>query len=241
MDLCISILIIVFDVAQGEYSVLTVFFSCIQLSDLIYPAFWCMKSFLVGSIFSYVNGNKRISVPIIILEIIFLYKVGCVWEAICIIGNLVYLTNQFQNNMFKRVMGKWYVHLLIILFVFIAIKRPECNETFLIDGICSYLIILLIEHNAILNKLLNNKLISVIGKYSMGVYLLHVLIYTKIGSFLFDLVTISKWYNFVFVLVFCVIVTLVLSYPLCKFIDYIALKISNILIKGIEEIKVYTV
>lgn len=115
MDLCISILIIVFDVAQGEYSVLTVFFSCIQLSDLIYPTFWCMKSILVGSIFSYVNGNKRISVPIIILEVIFLYKVGCV------------------------------------------------------------------------------------------------------------------------------IVTLVLSYPLCKFIDYIALKISNILIKGIEEIKVYTV
>jgi len=55
----------------------------------IFGAFWCMKSFLFGSIISYINGKYRLSfLPVFIMTAVFALT-NNTWIAICLMGNML--------------------------------------------------------------------------------------------------------------------------------------------------------
>lgn len=237
MDLCISSLMILVGTTMN-HSYADALISSLKLGDDIFLTFWCMKAFFFGSLISYFNGNKNVPYYVIIFEIALLYFIGCTWESICLMGNLLYLVINTSSNLLNKIKRNPMIQLLTFIVVFFVIKRPESLLTYFIDGICSFLLIVIVSSNNLICHLFSNKITSTLGKQCMGVFLLHVLTYSSIGTALFGILGENLSFKYCFILAFlvCFIVAYIFSYPLMFFINKTSLVISSFVMKTIRDI-----
>ena len=77
----------------------------------------------------------------------------------------------------------------VLAFVFLALKFSafgiawqESEAVYLIYGFCSFLLLAVFTANQRICSLLSNRTLAYLGKSSMGIYLLHPVVYEIIGS-----------------------------------------------------------
>ena len=77
--------------------------------------------------------------------------------------------------------------ILLCLVLFVIIKREESPLTYLIDGISAALFVMVVEKSKSMQSILEKvSFISIMGKYTMSIYLLHNFFYLTLGYWLFS-------------------------------------------------------
>ena len=168
-----------FALAPYQVSIADVFRSSVFLKDTIIKHWWSMIPFLIGSFVCYINGRYHVQLRDIAVEILICIYIGQIWVAICLMGNVMYIL--LQNEKITNILCLKRTRIIILAAIFVLIKRPENNTTFLIDGICmSAFMMMLCTWNG-LQKVFNHKIWTGFNKYYMGVYMVHELIYASAG------------------------------------------------------------
>ncbi len=175
----------VFQIASTPFNLRYFLAVSVSLGDGIFSTFWCMRSFLAASCIAYLNGKYHVSAKIILLEILLLFLGIWDWTAICLLGSLAW--NLLRNERISAIMSKWYVKVVLLFFVFIAIKRPEDQVTYYLDGLSAMIFLMVTECSRTMRAILNKpKGMKYLGKYTMTLFLLHPSIFHLIGTSLFS-------------------------------------------------------
>lgn len=199
-----------------------ILFTSIKIGSQIFPTFWCMKSFFWGSVMSYINGKYTHSLSAIFAQILMLMFTHNTWIAICLLGNVLYriADQNIAHNTFQKNMSKPVVQIILILIAFSIIKRPESDLTFFIDGISSVLILAIISYNPKVQKVLCNDVFSYFGKHSMGIFLLHPVLYDRTGRLIFSIWPDTK-ITFLVAFIASVSITVLASILVVRLINYV--------------------
>ncbi len=188
----------------------------ILLDDGIFPTYWCIQAFFFASVISYINGQHGWSYIAVILEIIAFYYVGETWIAICLIGNLIALIMRDDKKLIYRAFSNPFVQIIMLVFVFFIIKRPESRTTFMIDGICSLMIIMILCTSKPLGRALSIKPLAYVGRHSMGLYIMHPIVSRLLGAYLIEDLFAGMNQHAAFILSFavCAVAVIAVSIPL---------------------------
>ena len=194
-------------------SVRQVLITSVKLGDDIFPTFWCIIPFLLGSVLSRINGlvNDRTGTGVILplIEIAVLVWLDQQWVAICLMGNIAALIE--SNEKLMKPFLKRAVRILIYLIAFFAIKQPSADIRYLVDGVAVLLVIPALSGSSVLTKVLDCRALASPGKNTMAIYLIHVVIYHIIGDRVIDASASPSSFLLSFVVSWAVIV--LLSYP----------------------------
>jgi len=200
-----------------RYSVLRVLFESLTLNDNIFPTYWCIPAFFAASVISYLNGKAQIKTFGILLEIAVFYKLGCIWIAICLMGNLV---ARYQNNPSPDILKTRIIRVILWIVLFFAVKRPENNITDMINGVCCMVRVMLIMRGSIVQRVLDNRVLSALGQRSMAIYILHPLCYSVMAPTLFKLFSFMQYdLRFAVTMLICFGAIVLASFPTMVFIN----------------------
>lgn len=179
-NLLIYILSSIGIISREEYTLSYVLSASFKIDHSIYPLFWVMRRFLYGSIICFINGklfDKKYFPLVLAFEItsLFLYKQK-IWIIICILGSVVNYLNQFTK--IRELLKNKKVIIFVLIIIIIAIRRYESELTYLIDGICSFMLIMVISNNESLKKRIETlKIPDFFTKSYLGLFLVHPLVY----------------------------------------------------------------
>ena len=204
----------------------------------IFPAFWCMKSFLAGSIISYINGKYRLSFLPVFFMTVILALTKNTWIAICLMGNMLYLLTTLTegDRRIQRWIRDYRVQCIFLIIVFFAIKRPESETAYLIDGVCAVLFLAVVDTNRHICSLFSNPTLAYLGKSSMGVYLMHTIVYDTVALWLGVSPDGSIWL-FMAGLVLSVCIAVALSIVVVKCINACANCLYQVVVKLCSPLK----
>ena len=189
----------------------------LTLGDGIFSTFWCIRPFFVASLLSKLNSKAEAGLFIVAIEMHIMFLLtGDVWISICLMGNLVAIAmlNRKILSIFSCVSVRWTAYIA----VFFLIKRPESLLTYVIDGICASLLILVLSESRYIRKILEWKPLSAQGKNTMAMYLIHVVVYRLVGMTA-GLDSDSSALLFVIILIVSWLLVVVLSFPLTNLLD----------------------
>lgn len=215
-----------------QYSFTDILNVSLSLGDTIFATFWCIPAFFRASLLSYANGRAKDSSVIIILEILILCKLGLTWEGICLMGNLV---ARYKFNPHPDILKYKIVRIMCWIVLFFAIKRTESITTYLIYGISCTIMIILIMRGTIVQKILNNKFMALLGKQAMAIYIIHPLTYVLVGPLLFDLFSFLPYgWGFLLSLLSCFVIIVLISFPIMWVINTLTERIILLYDKVID-------
>ena len=193
--------------------------SSFLLKSDILGRLWCMRPFLFGSILCFINGKYKAGFIEVLLQAVILIIIGDVWTAICLFGNIMEII--LQDPRVAAVLNPINQGIILLLCL-AAINRPESNVTFIIDGICAMIFIIIVANNRLLQTVFNNPFLSGIGKYYLGIYMLHPLIYETLGKWILNQwLTLPYKIRFLTSYLLCLIIIVLLSIPFTVFVNYI--------------------
>ena len=208
----------------------TVGLESLQLGRKLFVTFWCMLPFFCSSVLAYINGRAKVGLIGLLVQIAFCWILNQVWIAVCMIGAVIAVLE--KEKYIGLIFSKWYIRIIATVIILIIIKRPETNVTYLIDGICSGMLILIISFFPGLQRGLSIRFFSSQGKNLMAIFLIHTTVYNVIGKWLFDLFSFSDYsVSFLTVGMCCWVIIVLLSYP----ITYMINRIMNLLTKPIRK------
>ncbi len=209
---CGFVINLVFAIGKGNLS-LKVISESLLLGSGIFPTYWCIQSFFIGSVISYFNSYYKIQDAFIILEIIIFYSLGKTWIAICLLGNLTVLFS--RDDTFENILKRKAVKIFLLLLIFLLIKRSESELTYLIDGIGSLIFLLVVKNSDFLKRIFGTRFFAAQGKNVMAIYLFHTCFFIKGGKLFFNILSFLPYkVQFVLVLVLCWIALILFSYPM---------------------------
>lgn len=179
-----------FDVFPNKsITVAQVIRSSLLLSDDIFPAFWCMKLFLLGGVICYANRKYEVSTAVCLVEIFgflligkYLYYDG-IWIAFILMGSLMDEIN--ENSYVRKFLQNRCARLCILLAIFCLFKRPMCQKTFLIQAVCTVVFFLILRNNDALASWCSNRSLAKVGGSYMGFYLVHLVSYNVVCMLLY--------------------------------------------------------
>lgn len=175
----------------------------------IFPTYWCISYFFLGSVISYVNSSAKVPAFVILIEIcILLFLCKDVWTAICVAGNIVY---KFISNK-KYHIG--YAIAMVILLLFIPVY--EDSYMYIYYGILASVTIIFYGVRKFNFDRIYYRPICLIGENSMSFFLIHVWIYKYVGYVVINLLEDRMSWNACFVssLLVSFLVTIIVSIPL---------------------------
>lgn len=198
------------------------------INSNIYETFWCMKDFLVASVLCFVMGRAKSDLRANAI-IVILLCISHPWVGICMMGTMI--DDLLEHSQFLK---KPCCQAVMFIAIFILIKRKESTTAYIIQGIVSLILILLANTNALVNKILNNKLTAAGGQFCMAIFLIHRIVYTILSGPLYSAFD-SLNRNFATLLIWIIdtIVIMGLSYYVNKMLNYT----SNKLFSTIEKIE----
>lgn len=167
----------------GEYAIGKIVSDSIGLRDDLCSTYWCVQPFMIASIAIVVMNKKKANLFVQVLVALALYCTGFVWVMNCVLGSILFIL--VRDSRVEKIASKWYVQLPLLLAAFFMIKRDESTLTYALDGIAMVFLIMATFYNRLLQHLFGFKPFAVLGRYSMGVYMLHVPVFTSLGFFLY--------------------------------------------------------
>ena len=217
---------------DNKISAVKVLIESITLDDDIFPTYWCIPVFFAASVLSYLNGKANVTTIGILLEVAVFYKLGNVWLAICLMGNIV---ARYQKNPHFDILKKRCCRIILWIILFFAIKRQESNNTYMIQGMCCMVIIILIMRGNVVRRILDNKYLSAMGRQGMAIYILHPICYITFAPLLFKrLADLPYGWNFTITLLLCFVLIVLVSFPTMMLINRIVAWIGKMILKAQE-------
>ena len=127
-----------------------------------------------------------------------------------------------NKEIIKKAGSIWWIKLLVVVGIFFIIKRKESAVTYLIDGICSGLLLLVIEYSPRIQRLLNRRFFAKQGECTMAIFLVHVVVYFIVGKRMFVLLeSLPYKFSFIITLLCCWIIIILISIPVTKMLNKI--------------------
>lgn len=201
---------------HGVIGVTKVLRTSFLVGDQIFATYWCMRPFLVASIFSRINGQLRLHPVIILAEIVGLILIEQPWIAICMLGNLI---PSIRNIEFvDRLLENSYVKIAGVILALWIIKL-DSKYIYLLYGLSSVIIILALTKDSHIKSLMEKPFFTHQGQNTMAIYLIHVAVYNVLGgSLIFKMFGNQLPFLVVFTIAFvlCWIAIVLLSFPLNK-------------------------
>ena len=192
--------------------------------------FWCMRDFLFASVICFINGKYKLNFVVILMEMAILWLLEKQWISICLLGGLMAVA--LQKKFIQNILKNKKVQIVALILIYMVIKgRPSSMTTYLIHGICTCIFIMVVTECSVLQKVLNVRAFTTLGKYSMGIYLIHPLIYKIFGELIINRWEVGSFkFRFLIGYVVCLVLILAVSKPLTDFIGWLQNKIMG----GIE-------
>lgn len=193
------------------------------INSSIYETFWCMKDFLVASILCFVMGRAKSDLKANAI-IAILLCISHPWVGICMLGTLIDDLLEYSD-----ILKKPWCQAIMFISIFIFIKREESTITYVIQGILSVVLILLANTNAVVNKILDNKITAAGGQICMAIFLIHRIVYTILSDPLYS--AFDMWNRNIATLVIWIIDSIVvmgMSIYVNKMLSYISNKLVGI-------------
>ena len=198
------------------------------LGRKLFVTFWCMLPFFVSSVLSYINGRANVKAVGLIVQIAFCMILNQVWIAVCMIGAVVAALEKEEKV--GKLFGLWYIRVLVFVACFFAVKRSETDITYLIDGICSGLIMLIFLFWPKLQRVFSIPFFASQGKNLIAIYLIHTTVYNTVGKWLFEVIAFPRYcFTFITVMACCWIIIVLLSYPLTYLINKLVYWITRLI------------
>lgn len=196
------------DIGGGQ-----VLLSAVFLRDDILGRFWCMRPFLIGSVFCYVAGRRGFRPAEAALEIAVFILIGQPWVAICLYG--VVLAMLMEQEAVGRALDRKWVQAVLVIIMFALIHRGESTLTYLLDGAFAVGLVLITEHNRLLRSALESRWLTAVNRSYMGVYLVHELVYITVGDrIIHGLLRIPFGPRFLLAYAVCLVLVAALAIPL---------------------------
>ncbi len=200
----------------------------ILLGDVIFPTFWFLKDYLVGSILCFLIGKKNYDKLDIVMIICCLGIVGEIFVAACIIGCLTCKLLNENKPLYKTTLFQVCGFALPLIVRIILEKN---NITYFIFGLLSMLLVLTWKNNHFVEKISDLSFISYLGTITMPILMVHPHLIDIVNRFNFSIdgrITIVMRYITMLVLVLVMSVVLDIIIRRC-------VKISNTLIDRLFE------
>ena len=153
------------------------------------PTFWCVDSFVAGSILAFVLAGltEKMSLwlrcLICVAAIAVLIMFECIWIAIALMGWALRLFLEWKIPFRKRPLY-W---LLLLAFVPWMIRRGECPQTYLLDGAASVLVLYVFAQWNWIQKLLAFRPLALLGSMTLELFILHVPLFEIFRQLINDL------------------------------------------------------
>ena len=205
-------------VFEDRYSVKLALVTSITLGADIFRTFWCIRPFFAASVISKINGRYKAGPVIIAAETAVIYLITKdVWVSICLFGNLVSIA--LDDERIRALCSRRAVRAAVYIAVFFLIKRNESNLTYVIDGICSSMLITALSGSVYIRRALEWEPACRCGQNTMALYLVHVVVYRLVGDFLFGIGPLQNGLYFVFVMAVAWMAAVALSFPVNRMLN----------------------
>ena len=127
----------------SDFSMGRTFLETMSLGSEIFPAFWCMRPFLLASFIAYLNGKFSYdNIYFLFIELAILWFVGWYRTFICLFGCFVPIL--LNRDIISDLFDKRIVQMISLMAIFLLIKRDECISTYVIDGISTVILLIVI-------------------------------------------------------------------------------------------------
>lgn len=146
-------------------------------------------------------------------------------------GNVMY--HLLQNQRVVKILQLNRTRVMIFAAIFVLIRRPESNTTYLIDGVCMTAFMMMLCTWSGLQKVYSHKIWTGFNKYYMGVYMVHELIYASAG---FKIVHGLLNMPYKVRLALAYLVSLVLTLVCAKGVMYLVNVINRFVVSGMNRI-----
>lgn len=177
-----------------HFSLPTALYQGAVLGSEIFPTFWCIPAFLIASVISYFNGKVNAGMKTVILEMLLLcFMPGTLWVIICLLGNIVYEACDRPEQLYCPILRNRFWVLGITVLSWIFINREESTLTYLLDGLFGMMLLVSLHNSPRLQKVFGIRWLAFLGRYSMSIFLVHVLVYTILGRVLFDIIQFPRY------------------------------------------------
>ena len=192
----------------------------ILLGKLIYPTFWFIRPFFIGSLLSFAAGKLKLDFPWLLILSLILLCFEQPWLGVMLVGCACQSILEKEYPIFKNRLVK----ILIAVFIFVMIKRDSSDITYYIEGICSMCLVILISNSSHLSKLTSWNVSAYLGKITMSLLIDHyVCMYIIDDLFGHETIVASPIrILLIFVLWFIVIhaIAIVLNYVIQKLVSF---------------------
>ena len=211
---------------------LTDIFGSINVGDLIvqsliiggkiFPPYWCMQAFFLGSILVQINSRGKADLITVIFEMVFLTVTGQLFVAACLCGYLITLLGDSKayqtitNSIIFRVgilFAAWGANYLLSAY-------DESLWLYITNVITACFTVIAFSPRNESNRLLDAFARIPFLKNYMSMYIIHMVVLTLAGRFFFE-----HGLGFGKSMILTLITIMLLSIPVQKIIDYICGKL----------------
>ena len=150
-----------------------------------------------------------------------------VWIVACIFGTCLHNIVKMDDSYYRSMLRKWYVQIPLVVISWFLVHRQECEVTYYIDTIVSFillLLLLLLFHNELIQSVFSCRIISYFGRYTMEILLIHTIVYYVLGRRVINMLFMNKIELELAWLItwgVCIFIILMLAIPTKRVIYYI--------------------
>ncbi len=159
----------------------------ILLDRLIFETYWFVRPFLFGSLLAFLFGRYDVGIPIIVVLIPILVCFNdpffLTYAADCLLGCVLSYLLDLKTDLYRN---RWF-QFVIVIGIYVFVKRDSSNLTYLIQGLIGVALILLIRNNDFLYHLSENRFTAFFGRMTMPLVLSHMLCLYLFEIYLYSL------------------------------------------------------
>ena len=175
------------------------------------PTFWCVASFVLGSILAFALAKLSGNLPLWLRSLICagviaaLIWLDCTWLAIALMGWALRLLLEWEIPFRRHAL----FGLALLAFVPWMIRRGECPQTYLLDGAAAVLVLYVFAQWNWVQKLLSFRPLSGLGVITLELFMLHVPLFEVLRHLINDLCDLAltvPQYGLMFAAVMAVVI-----------------------------------
>ena len=196
----------------------------------IYPTYWCMFDFCVGSVFAYLNGRDKVKTLGILVQMLLFWLSGRIWVTICLIGCLC--RRFLKNRTCVKILSIKPIRFVLLLLSIVLAIEEGGDAPNLWNGIRAMMIVLVLEESPLLQKVLSSRPFALTGKNVLGVFLIHMPVLIIFGGWLFKITSGMRYLPaFVISLMVSWCITAALTYPISWLLNAVLDQFTKLLKK----------
>ena len=205
----------------------------LTLGYRIFPTYWCIFDFCVGSVIAYLNGRGEVETVGILVQMLLFWLSGRIWVTICLIGCLC--SRFLKNKTCVRILSIRLVRVVLFLLPIVLTMEAGGDIPKFWDGIRTMMIVLALEESPFMQKVLSVRPLASTGKNVLGIFLIHMPVLIIFGGWLFRITSGLRYlYAFLISLTVSWCITVALTYPVLWLLNKALYQFTRLLKKAMS-------